>query len=215
MLEDSNNKVKNTLGRPVDAGKSVAIVKAACTEFFNHGFAQSSIESIAARAGVSKVTVYNRFGTKEALFVAAVEYECDSMRDALDFTDVAAINLRDALIDFGVNMNAFLDRDEMIRFERHLAVETEHNPEIGRLFLEAGPRRMHRSLSGLLDKAVESGKLDIDDTMGAAEQLAGMIKGMADLERRMGQLNPKTRHVEAHKRVTNAVDMFLQCYAAN
>ena len=71
------------LGRPVDTTKSATILNAARYEFFNVGFAQSSIESIAARAGVSKVTVYNRFKTKEALFAAAVGNECAVMRQAL------------------------------------------------------------------------------------------------------------------------------------
>ncbi len=213
MRNDTSTKARAALGRPVDAGKSEAILKAARAEFFNQGFARSSIESIAARAGVSKVTIYNRFGTKEALFVAAVETECDSMRQNLQFADISSLDLREALIGFGTKMMAFLDRDEMIRFERYLAVESENNPEIGRLFMDAGPRRMHRTLSDLLAKAVDSGKLDIDDTMMAAEQLAGMIKGLSDLERRMGQTKPSDDQNATRERVTSAVDVFLNSYA--
>ncbi|WP_164117613.1 TetR/AcrR family transcriptional regulator [Sphingorhabdus sp. Alg239-R122] len=211
MQNTASKKTKTTLGRPVDTGKSEAILKAAREEFFNQGFVQSSIESIAARAGVSKVTVYNRFGTKEALFVAAVETECDSMRQNLQFADISSLDLREALIGFGIKMTAFLERDEIIRFERYLAVESENNPKIGRLFLDAGPRRMHRTLSDLLTKAADSGKLDIDDTMMAAEQLAGMIKGLSDLERRMGQASDGQN--ATRKRVTSAVDVFLNSYA--
>ena len=34
---------------------------------FEHGFAATSIEQVAADAGVSKVTVYNHFGDKRGL----------------------------------------------------------------------------------------------------------------------------------------------------
>ncbi|MEH6724432.1 MAG: helix-turn-helix domain-containing protein, partial [Qipengyuania sp.] len=63
----SSNEPKRT-GRPADEAKREAILAAAAASFFEHGFAASSIEQIAADAGVSKVTIYNRFGDKRALF---------------------------------------------------------------------------------------------------------------------------------------------------
>ena len=66
----SSNEPKRT-GRPADEAKREAILAAAAASFFEHGFAASSIEQIAADAGVSKVTIYNRFGDKRALFAAA------------------------------------------------------------------------------------------------------------------------------------------------
>ncbi|QTD57865.1 TetR/AcrR family transcriptional regulator [Parasphingorhabdus cellanae] len=202
------------MGRPVDTTKSAMILDAARHEFFNIGFAQSSIESIAARAGVSKVTVYNRFKTKENLFTEAVGNECAVMRQALSAEATSGGNIRERLVHFGMEMVAFLWRDEMVRFERHLAVEVEHNPEIGLLFLEAGPRRLHQALSHLLDQAVLAGELQIDDTEQAAEHLSGMIKGMADLERRFGAniSQAKIPDPKAKKRVNSAVDLFLKSY---
>ena len=70
-------------GRPIDAAKRTAILQAAIHAFFEHGFAAASIEQIAADAGVSKVTVYNQFGDKRALFTGAVEQECSRMRTYL------------------------------------------------------------------------------------------------------------------------------------
>ncbi len=206
--------VIKALGRPVDTTKSATILNAASHEFFNVGFAQSSIESIAARAGVSKVTVYNRFKTKEALFAAAVGNECAVMRQALSVEATSGGTIRERLVHFGMEMVAFLWRDEMVRFERHLAVEVEHNPEIGLLFLDAGPRRLHQALSQLLDEAVADGELEIDDTEQAAEHLSGMVKGMADLERRFGAniSMAKIPDPKAAKRVNSAVDLFLKSY---
>lgn len=96
------------LGRPVDTTKSATILDAARHEFFNVGFAQSSIESIATRAGVSKVTVYNRFKTKEALFAAAVSNECAVMRQALSVEATSGGTIRERLVHFGMEMVAFL-----------------------------------------------------------------------------------------------------------
>ena len=54
-------------------------MEAAIAAFFERGYAATSIEQIAAEAGVSKVTVYSHFGDKRALFTAAVETECERL----------------------------------------------------------------------------------------------------------------------------------------
>ncbi|MFF3839762.1 TetR/AcrR family transcriptional regulator [Streptomyces sp. NPDC001930] len=56
---------------PRAARKRQAIVRAARDLFLREGFGVG-MDAIAAEAGVSKVTVYNHFGSKEALFTAVV-----------------------------------------------------------------------------------------------------------------------------------------------
>src|SRR5687768_16333691 len=48
--------------------KREAIIQAAIAEFHAHGFEITSMDKIAATAGVSKRTVYNHFPSKEELF---------------------------------------------------------------------------------------------------------------------------------------------------
>lgn len=187
------------------------IVLAAKQAFFDGGFAAASIESIAAAAGVSKVTVYNHFGDKRGLFTAAVENECELIRGQLLFDDVAG-RLRDRLIAFGMAMVTFLSRPEMIQFEQRIAAEVEHEPELGLCFLNAGPRRMHKALAGLLEREAARGHLRLADPMQAAEHLAAMCKGLADMERRFaGVSDPQTNE----RRVVSAVDLFLAGYGAH
>ncbi len=64
-------------GKTADLAKREGIILAAKKAFFDHGYAGASIEAIAGEAGVSKVTIYNHFGDKRALFTAAVEHECE------------------------------------------------------------------------------------------------------------------------------------------
>lgn len=184
------------------------MVRAAKKAFFDQGYAGASIEAIAADAGVSKVTVYKHFEDKRGLFAAAVEDECENIRGQLLFDDAEG-SIRERLIAFGRSMVAFLSRPEMIRFEQRIAAEVEREPELGRCFLEAGPRRMHRALAGLLAREAERGRLRLDDPMLAAEHLAAMCKGLADMERRF---TGKTDTAAADLRVRSAVDLFLRGY---
>ncbi|GAA0475975.1 TetR/AcrR family transcriptional regulator [Parasphingorhabdus litoris] len=187
-------------------------MEAACKQFFNHGFAATSIEAIAADAGVSKVTIYNRFGGKEGLFTAAVENECDNMQHNLSIDMDDELSLREQLVTFGDNMIRFLERPEITRMEVHLPVEVEENPALGKLFLDAGPRRMLRFLSRLLSESAKRGEITVSDPDQAAELLAGMFKGMADLDRRFGQLDPATAQQQTDKRIKSAVDLFLRSH---
>src|SRR5512138_448849 len=51
--------------------------------FREAGFERASVDVIAARAGVSKATVYNHFADKKALFVASVVEATDELRASL------------------------------------------------------------------------------------------------------------------------------------
>ena len=57
------------------------ILDGATTVFAAEGFDRANMDAIAARAGVTKPTLYARFGSKEALFRAAVQREYE-MRKA-------------------------------------------------------------------------------------------------------------------------------------
>jgi TetR/AcrR family transcriptional repressor of mexJK operon len=195
-------------GRQPDPVKREAILAAATSEFFERGYTSARIEAIAAKAGVSKVTVYGHFGTKTGLFTAAVEQECEKIRSALLFDDGQA-PLKERLAAFGHAMVAFLSRPEMVRFEQRIAAETQRHPELGTCFLEAGPHRMLKALAGLLDRARQRGELGALDPLLAAEQFAAMVKGLADMDRRFGR--PLDR-AASNRRIDAAVALFLKGY---
>ncbi|MCM8558380.1 TetR/AcrR family transcriptional regulator [Sphingomicrobium sediminis] len=184
---------------------------AACSAFFAHGFEGASIEAIAADAGVSKVTVYNHFGTKQALLGAAVEAECEKMRDHLDFSHVFDAPIRKKLERLGAAFQQFLSRPEIVTFDRRIAAESERDPEIGRAFLEAGPRRMKVMLAMMIGHAVAAGELEVDDPEMAAEQFASMCKGMGEMERRYGCDADPERDTQ---RIAAAVETFMRAYGA-
>jgi len=196
-------------GRPLDAAKRRAIVDTAAHHFFHHGYAATAIEQVAADAGVSKVTIYNQFGDKRALFAAAVECECEKMRGHFSLEGTFHGTISERLTAIGQAIYAFLSRPEMIQFERRIAAETEVEPAIGAAFLEAGPWRMKHGFAAYLSRAVTAGELVIHDPLLAAEQFVSMCKGMGDLERRFGAfVTPEARD----QRIAGAVEVFLAAY---
>jgi AcrR family transcriptional regulator len=58
-----------------------AVLDAACAVFAAEGFANANMDAIAARAGMTKPTLYARFGPKERLFAAVVRREHEMLTD--------------------------------------------------------------------------------------------------------------------------------------
>ena len=70
-------------GRPRDPERLRRIVEAARRHFDAHGFERTSVDAIAADAGVSKMTIYSHFASKEALFEAVIRDRTDRVMGGL------------------------------------------------------------------------------------------------------------------------------------
>ncbi|MCA2221955.1 TetR/AcrR family transcriptional regulator [Nonomuraea aurantiaca] len=70
-------------GRPRDPENDAAILEAALDLLIERGAAGTSIEAVAQRAGVAKLTVYRRWRAKEDLLMAALEHARNPDMDAV------------------------------------------------------------------------------------------------------------------------------------
>ena len=77
-----------------------SIVKAAFAEFLEHGYARGTTGSVAQRAGLSKVTLFRYFDSKESLFEAVIQTHIAS----------AATTLQTTGMDENESVSAFLLR---------------------------------------------------------------------------------------------------------
>jgi TetR/AcrR family transcriptional regulator, mexJK operon transcriptional repressor len=133
-------------GRALDPAKRTAILEGARAVFMRQGFAQGSMDAVAAEAGVGKQTIYRHFRSKEVLVEALVEAMCapevvDPPRSSLPTVE----RLRELL-------RAFTDGvagPDSIRLYRAVVAETDRMPGLGRLFWEAGPRQLRAAIAQL------------------------------------------------------------------
>lgn len=77
-----------------------SIIDAAFAEFLEHGYARGTTVSVAQRAGLSKVTLFRYFESKEALFEAVIQHHIAS----------AALALQASPMRDGESVGAFLLR---------------------------------------------------------------------------------------------------------
>jgi len=87
-------------GRPSHANAVLLrqrILRAAAELFLAEGFGSTSIEAVAARAGVSKRTLYHRFDDKAVLFEAVVHDVIGQLRPPADVPLIVGATLHDIL----------------------------------------------------------------------------------------------------------------------
>lgn len=185
MAEPQHSR-RHSGGRPPDRAKDAAILGAARHSFFERGFAASTIEDIAARAGVSKVTVYKRFEDKEALFEAAVRAEMAAMIAQLDHEPAGDGSLAQYLNAFGYVLLRFLFSPAHVALDRMLAFDLAQSPDMARRFFNAGPGHCRARIAAVLETAAERGEIEIDDPILAAADLLSLWRGFLEKELEFG-----------------------------
>ncbi|WP_441816686.1 TetR/AcrR family transcriptional regulator [Lysobacter sp. TAF61] len=198
-------------GRPKDLGKRAAILEAAKRMFTQHGYDGSSMDQIAAEAGVSKLTVYSHFGDKDALFAAAIEAHCEQSLPSSLFEPSPATPLRERLMTIAHAFYAMISAPEAVAGHRMLCTPQVANSALPKLFWEAGPMRVQGDFATLLERRIGAGELDIGDVPRAAGQFFALLKGEPHACLVFGGPGPEAEEIQAH--LAASVDLFLRAYA--
>lgn len=203
----------NAPGQIVKQGRKWdQVLEGARTVFLRDGFEGASVDDIVREAGVSKATLYSYFPDKRLLFVEVAKAECAAQSDAAVAQIEASGDLREAMIMAATRMVRFFMSDVGLQVYRIIVGESQRFPEIGRQFYESGPARVRAILKKFLQKAVDEGKMEIDDIDLAADQLPELCKAGLHLQMALGLRDAPTEE-EIQRVVEGAVDMFLCKYA--
>jgi TetR/AcrR family transcriptional repressor of mexJK operon len=122
--------MSDATARPISARKRAAVVTAAKESFLARGFAATNLDDVARAAGVSKMTIYSHFDSKENLFtdvLTTVVTERSSRGPALD-ADVDAPMLRQALTAVAVDIIETVQDPEIVGLRRVLIAEQPRHP---------------------------------------------------------------------------------------
>ncbi len=206
-------KTGRPVGRPADPEKNEAIIGVAWEMFLANGVGATSIEAIAARAGVSKATLYKHFPDKAALFEAGVAREMRLIEGAqnLEGASVPDASLEAVLVAFGTGIMGFIVSDHAVDFYNALSGELRRHEGLARSFYELGPGRTRANLAGILAAAAARGELRIADPELAAEHLFGLWQGFSNFQLSLGVDSEIIRRT-IFERVERGVAVFLKAY---
>ena len=198
-------------GRPKDPAKRQAILEAAKELFVRNGYDGSSMEAIAAEAGVSKLTVYSHFTDKETLFCEAVQAKCAEQVPELFHEPPADAPTQELLLNIARGFNRLINSPEAIALSRLMIAQGGLNPQLSQMFFDAGPLRVLDQMERLIVRAQGQGEIREGDARHAAEHFLMLVQGCVHFRLLIGCATlPPAEESERH--VHEVVELFLRAY---
>src|SRR5215471_3370464 len=190
-------------GRSLSRLKRAQIIRAGKTVFLARGFGSASVDDIAAKAGVSKMTVYRHFRSKELLFAGVIDALCRQIMDD-DLERLLALPPSRALPKFAHRvMNIILAR-ETVELHRIVVAECRRFPELGLLFYRSGPEPCIGMLERYLKRHRKAVRARHSTPRRLAEEFLDLLRGYPHLRALLGVGKSPSR-AEVRSRVECAV----------
>ena len=184
------------------------LVEAARQEFQSNGYAETCMNDVAHRAGVSTRTVYRLIPNKADLLRKVLsdtigKFMLDFDAEALDVLPISEA-LERMLIAYGTLALS----DTTIAMNRLVIRECDQFPEVSAAFYEAAILRTMDAMASWLRRQCERGLIELDDPHAAA----GMLRGMMIMEPQrsvmLGQRAAPDHH-EIAARAKQCAQLFL------
>ena len=160
--------------------KRQAIIQAATEVFLRHGYLGATTDEVAARASVSKQTLYKYFADKEHLYADVILGASAGVSDVL--SSAAASTLRDvqdvrkALRALADSFLSVLLQPDYVRLRRLVIAEADRFPDVGTAWFEGPFDRTLVILGEAMQRLADRGLLlNLSDPTRAAYQFAGLV----------------------------------------
>jgi TetR/AcrR family transcriptional regulator, mexJK operon transcriptional repressor len=177
------------------------VLDAATNLFLRDGYGTTSLEAVAAAAGVSKRTLYARFSGKAALLQMVVARLITNWLPAFDAEIGQGSGLRDTLLGSARVMLATALTPQALGLYRLIIAEIGRFPELALVMRDAGAAAGTDRLANVMATA------GITDPIWAAEQFMALVLSVP--QRRGLGLGPPLDTTGQEAWAKRAVDLFL------
>jgi AcrR family transcriptional regulator len=172
--------------------------------FLEHGFDGTSMDSIAARARISKRTLYSRYDDKWTLFNSVMYDLLGRILAPIQNLHENPRDLASTLLPLGRDLVSNALKPEHLAVHRVITCEMQRRPEFGRWINDAFRKPGLQVIVRLLDR--HRYELRVADFEAAAEQFSNLT---FDSAVRLASLGIKLSPRAIYERVGSAVDLFL------
>ncbi len=139
------------------------------------GFQATTLDKVAQRAKISKLSIYRHFENKEALFSAAIAAGCHQFAQAL-FEGVDG-SAEDQLMAVGSSLLRTLLRPDVRNVEAMIMADNTNQKSLSKLHYEAGPAHVIAQIEALLRQLHAKALLNVPDPLWSARLFAALFKG--------------------------------------
>jgi TetR/AcrR family transcriptional regulator, mexJK operon transcriptional repressor len=191
--------------------KAQLIIAGAREAFLEKGYDGVSMDEVANRAGVAKQTVYARYASKDALFLAVVESVQGRMLSAVSAAGPHAI--RDRLHRIARELLDVVLDSSSLSLSRIALGASYRFPTLGHSIYGARIKELHAVLADIVEQAAKEGCLLVDDPTVAAEQFLALIRGELHLHCLYDpSFRPSSAKIE--RQINAGIDCFMARYGA-
>lgn len=174
--------------------------------FLERGYPAASMDMIAQRAKVSKITVYAHFSSKQALFSAIIAELVGRLTRTIQSLAPADLPPDRALRQVA---RAYLDlalAPRSLALHRLVVAEAARHPQLGRLIYRNGPAAIVNTLANYLKAQPD---LPLKNPELAAQQFLGMVLAQNQLRLLLAGGQNKTINAGMDEMIDHAVTLFL------
>jgi AcrR family transcriptional regulator len=197
------------MSRKLSVDKDEAILRAVVGLLIEAGYARLSMEGVAARAAVSKRTLYKRFADKDALIAAAATQLFAGLHVGLPDPPRWQEGAFATLVEFSERIVDFLLDPTVLGILRVVVAESHLHPPLGAAFVQHGKKPVERLVATCLR---ECPGLRVVEPDMAAVQFLGMIKEVAVWPQLLAPTQPLAAQVR-RAAIEAAVRSFLRAHA--
>jgi TetR/AcrR family transcriptional repressor of mexJK operon len=200
-------------GRPRDVAKLEAILDAAYALFLQRGIAATTMDEVAERASVSKMTVYANFRDKPALLAAALDRRIKSLYVFDELSVGPDLNSSvERLVRLGEAAVSAITQPQVIRMTRLMGESAAQHPQLAATFYAAGRGELLKRIATCLRALTKRGLVSIKKPDLAAEQLVASWLGMSVLRQILGVAGPPAAD-EITEHVRYSVDAMIRAWS--
>lgn len=163
-------------GRPANEALGQTIIDTAGELFAELGFQATTLDKVAQRAKISKLSIYRHFENKEALFGAAFAARCQQLIPQVLFEGVDG-SAEGQLMAVGSSLLHTLLRPDVRNIEAMVMADTPNQKSLSKLHYEAGPAHMIAQIEALLRQLHAKALLNVPDPVQSARLFAALFKG--------------------------------------
>lgn len=186
------------------------ILDAALAQLIETGFAGTTMQAVARRAGASMETLYNWYGDKAGLFRAMVMANIEHLRNQLETRLNDPAGPEAVLATFGPRLLEVLTSERVVALNR--AAVADSSGELGRIIASAGRQSIAPLVAGAFAEAARAGVLRPPDPQEAAEIYLGLLIGDLQIRRVVARMPPPDA-AEIERRANRALRICLSLWA--
>ncbi len=192
--------------------RRTSALDAALTVFSGKGYAATTMDAIAAEAGLTKPTLYQYFPSKDDLFREMMLAPREQMLMAFDHTGKKCHVTQ--LWEFSWIYAKTVMRPEFLALARLVIGDAQRAPDMGQAYQAMGPDRVLKGLADFMSRQAAIKRLEIEDAELAAEDFWGLI--LSAPRNRALHVPGSYRNVDQlGKYIKNGIKVFIRAYSTD